>query len=184
MNKEKEKAKSDSRNWVTMCVALLLILGGAAYTTMTWWSYSSGIPQQREGDEGEFRPERGGPRRDGPPSPQERQERFNQMARELNLSEDQKNQITQIWSAAPPEGREGWRERMEKMQSVLTPQQQEQAAASRESRRQQWKNRRLQEAKKSLPPDQFKIYQQRLNERASGRGGGRGGPRPGRGNGG
>jgi Spy/CpxP family protein refolding chaperone len=186
------KEKKESNTWLKMGVALLLILCGAAYTTRTWWTYAKGIPQPKQQNQDDFGEERLGPRpggdrgnrgrgQGGPGnmSPEERQQRFNQMAEELHMTPEQKDQITKIWEAGAPQDGEGWRERFDKMRSVLTPEQQQQMGAGRESRRQDFMNKRIERAKKYLPPDQAKMYAQKLQERMNqmgNRGRGRGGP--------
>jgi len=184
------------RDWLKIAISVLAILAGLAYTGNAWLTYSRGIPDPNPRDREDFG--RGeGPRSERPPWPQndqERQERFGQMADELNLTQEQRDQLTQMWQAGRSEGPDGWRDRREQMQSILTPAQQAQIGQRMQARGQQYMNRRLEEAKKKLPPDEYKRYEERMKERANqgrgrrggpgGRRGGPGGPGGGRGPGG
>lgn len=181
------KEKSNTRDWLKIALSVLAILTGLAYTGNAWFTYSRGIPNGENRDWEEFRGGRGD--EDGRPSwrtEEGRQERFEQTANEIGLSQEQRDQISQIWQAGRPEGPDGWRGRMEQMQSILTPDQQAKAQQMFQSRGQNAMNSRMErakrEAKKKMSPAEYKQFEERLEERARqgrnrGRGGfGRGGP--------
>ena len=179
-----KKKDSRTKDWLKIAVLVIAILTGLAYTGNAWLTYSRGIPDPNGREREEFG--EGRPRGERPPWPQtqeERQERFNQMANELNLTLEQRDQITELWQAGRAEGPDGWRDRREQMQSILTPQQQAQIGQRMQARGQQFMNRRLEEAKRKLPPDQYKRFEERMKERANQFRGRRGGPGGGRGGG-
>jgi Spy/CpxP family protein refolding chaperone len=178
MSGQQPKGKN---NTAKLIVSVILILGGLVYSSQALWTYTRGIPDPDREERGFGGGPPGEDRRPGPPSPEDREARFNQMADEMSLTQDQRQQITQIWQSGPPDGREGWEQRRQQMESILTPDPRAKFETMRSSRGQQFMNRRLEEAKRNLPPDQYKIYEKRLQERASrwrGRGG-RGGGGPG-----
>lgn len=174
-----------------MIAAVIAILATAVYSANAWYRYSVGIPNDRPPEWGEGGP---GGFRGGPPTEAERQERFQQMSAQLNLTPDQQSQIQQIMSQPWEGGPEGGRSRFEQMREVLTPAQQEQAQqmfrGGMQQRMQQRMERERREAKKNLPEGEYKQFEALQQERMKAmeqrmrEGGGPGGGGPGGGPGG
>ncbi|MCA9439924.1 MAG: hypothetical protein KC964_03895 [Candidatus Omnitrophica bacterium] len=168
------KEKKHTSKWPLLILALIAIVATAVYSGSQYYRFNQGIPEDRP----EFGPP--GPRgdRDGggrgrgdwrAPSEEERQQRMQEMAQELNLTPDQQNQIRDIMSQPWEGGPENRGQRMQQVQSVLTPEQQEKAHTMFESRMRQRMDdhmqRRLNEAKKSLPPKEVKALEEQMKER-------------------
>jgi len=177
---EKKKTR-----WPLAVLAILAIIGTAVYSGSSYYRFSRGIPEDRP----EYGPpppgDRGpGERRGGPPSEEERQQRFQEMATELNLTPEQQSQIRELMSQPWQGGREGGRERFEQMRSILTPEQQEKASQGFRSRMDDRMQRRLNEARKSLPEKEVRALEEQMKERRRQmeerrrRGGGPPGPPP------
>jgi hypothetical protein len=87
------------------------------------------------------------------------------MAAELNLTEEQKEAMETLRAKGPPQSPEQGESRFEEMQSILTPEQQSAIQAGMHSRRQHRRARHQAKARRTLPPDQLKIFEERLEER-------------------
>lgn len=180
-----------------MIAAVIAILATAVYSANAWYRFSVGIPNDRPPEWGEGGPGDQGPGgfRGGPPTEAERQERFQQMSAQLNLTPEQQSQIQQIMAQPWEGGPEGGRSRFEQMREVLTPAQQEQAQqmfrSGMQQRMQQRMERERREAKKNLPEGEYKQFEALQQERMKameqrmregrGPGGGRRGGGPGSG---
>lgn len=125
-------------------------------------------PAQRRGPGGPGGP--GG----SPPSEAEREAFRNamrqEMITELQLTPEQQTKMEEVMNS---EG--GPREHMRAMREVLTPEQQEKARNMREQHMTQMMNRRLEEAKKTLPESEVKKLEEKMKERLEAR---RNGERP------
>jgi Spy/CpxP family protein refolding chaperone len=119
--------------------------------------------------------ERRGRRDRSPPSPEERRAWMEQMAQELNLTEDQQEKLKAIREQPRPESREDWRQRREQMQAVMTEEQRQQARQMVRGRM----NQRLERMREQLSPEDFETLRKRREERFNNYsgGGGRGGRR-------
>ena len=156
-------------------VVLIAAMVGMGYYGWTTYSrYTHGLPPNQNQTPGAMGP--GGPRmnaagaRPGPPSPEQRRERMNQMMRELNLSGEQRAQMDKLWEGPPPDSREARQERRQTMEQILTPEQQQQA---RQMMR-QGMQRRLDRARQTLSPKDFATLERRIQDRMDGRRGGGG----------
>lgn len=104
----------------------------------------------------------------GPPSPEEREKRRNEMIAKLNLTPEQKKQAEEIRAKAEanPEGN-----RMAGFQAlyeILTPEQKKIAEAERANRETQMQQRaaqRREEASKILSPEDMAVYDKKAAER-------------------
>jgi len=123
-----------------------------------------------------------------------RQEMMDHMTKELELTPEQQAGIKEIWSGGIATSRGEFEKRIEKASELLTPEQREKADEIRRERggdmrrrgMQRLIERRLEKARETLPEDQMKIYEKKLQERiedwenrrgeGGGRWGGRGGP--------
>ena len=191
------KSESGSKRvWLKVAVASLLILCAGGYSAKSWMTYSRGIQGERPfGREGRDGPPGGGPPppgeqsvrldrptgraegwrgpgegdREGPPSPEERRQRFKQMSSELGITPEQQQQLEQLHQQGGPRGPEGHEARMAKMQEILTPQQMEglrtRMHAQMQSGMQNRMARRIEHAKRKLPADQVRLLEQRMQER-------------------
>ena len=107
--------------------------------------------------------------RPGPPSP----EQFAQVLDEIGLTEEQK---ARILAMPRPEGREGFRQRREQMEQILTPEQMEKM---RDMFRSRMRARRAEMGRNLSPKDQAALerrFERRAGEVRGGRGGPGGGP--------
>ncbi len=178
--------KEKKNKWPLLVVALIAIVGTAVYSGSVLLQYNQGIPEERpefaRGGPGDRGPG-GGDRRGGPPSEEERQQRFQEMSKEMNLSTEQQTKIQELMSQ--PRG-EGGRERFQQIREILTPEQQAQMSNRFQSRMEERMQRRLNEARKSLPEKEVRVLEEQMQERRKQmeqrRREGRGGP-PGRGGG-
>ncbi|NUN95895.1 MAG: hypothetical protein HUU16_06955 [Candidatus Omnitrophica bacterium] len=187
-------------NRALLVISILIILGGAVYSGSSYYRFSQGLPpdERSEWDDfgpgdrggrrgpGEFgrgdRPRGEGPgrgdRERGPGGPGFREE----MVRELKITPEQQAQFEQLRAAPRPEGPDGWQERRQQFESILTPDQRQRMTQVMGQRMEQGIQRRLERARRILPPDQMRIYEQRLREmmermrQRGGRGGRGGGP--------
>jgi Spy/CpxP family protein refolding chaperone len=186
MKKKAVKKEGRIPNSAKITFAVILIIVSIVYCWYTFGKYSRGLNTRDEPAIGRNndRPDgqdgrRGGPPGDRqPPSEEERQARrqemMNELASELELTEEQKTQMTAAMSSEMPQSREGWQQRREQMAAILTPEQQEKA---REVMRNRFGGRggpggpggrmreRMETAERVLPPDQMEILEERLEQR-------------------
>lgn len=149
----------------------LLWAGGSIYGQIS--QQTSGLPPKDGGGfrenqpppPGEERRERGR-RGEGPMFSQEERKK---MAEEIGLSEEQQKKIEAIREEAMAKGPEGFRDMFQKMEAEMTP---EQAAKAREVMGRNMRGgmergmqRRLEQAKKTMSPAEFKQFEELLNKR-------------------
>jgi hypothetical protein len=189
-------------NGIKITGIVIVLLFSTGYLYSTWAQNKNGLRDQLEDSRprGEFGPrgDRERPRGERP-NPQQMQER---MAQELGLSDEQQKKIDDIRKKympadgqPPAEGeRPRFREMMEEMQEVLTPEQREKAQSMMQrggDRMRQMMQQREDEARKTLSPEDFERWKEKQEEmrqrfmqrggRGGGegrRGGGEGGQRP------
>ncbi len=158
---------------VKVLVLVALLLGCGVYG-WTLFDKFRGIPEKPPepvvavGREQVAPPER--PRH--PRSPEERQKRRQEMMEGLNFTDEQKAKMDELWAQGRPEGREGWRGRMDAMREIATPEQEAQFMQMMAQRMSQ----RMERMRKTLSPEDFDTLQNRIQDRMrdGGFGGGRG----------
>ena len=164
--------KEKKNKWPLIILALVAIVATTVYSASSFYQFKKGIPEERPefgpppGDRGPGGRGRGPEgRRGGPPSEEERQQRFQEMSKELQLTAEQQSQIREIMSQPWERGREGGRERFQQMRDVLTPEQQQMMSTRFQSRMDARMQRRLNEARKSLPEKEVKVLEEQMKER-------------------
>ena len=182
MKKKAPQKASKIPDSVKISVAVILIIGSIAYGWYTLKKYNRGLdtrgmiamtrPDDRSGPPGPGQREQSRPGERRGPDPERMQEMREQIAEELGLTEEQRAQIQALMSGERPRSREEMEQRREQMNEILTPEQQEKF---REVMRERFRRmggrmrgmmgRRMETARRVLPPDQFKILEERMEER-------------------
>ena len=157
--------KEKKSKWPLVFIALASVIATSVYSGYTLLKFKQGIPEEKPAPALAGGTGPGRWQRDSPPTPEERQRRFKEIAATLELTPEQKNQIQEILSQSGKGGRQGGRERFRKVREILTPDQQEKAFGMFRSRIEQRMKRRLEEAKKSLPEKEVKVLEEQMNER-------------------
>lgn len=162
-----EKESSISNIKVFALGILLLAAVGYIYATYSYWTTGGGDDRVAVADPA-FRPDRpaaqirgGGGER---PNPGEIRQR---LVQELNLTEAQQKQMEEIRTRMESGGNRGPGGMMAEMREVLTPEQQEKARemfAERGGRFQEMAARREEEARNTLSPEDFKVWQEKQAE--------------------
>lgn len=162
-----ESESSISRIKVLALAIVLLASVGYIYATYSYWSGGGGDDRVAVADPNFLpdRPERGdGPRRGGEPDVEGMRQRF---LADLDLTPEQQEQAAAIRARLEAEGRMGPGAMIPEMQKILTPEQQEKARgmfADRAGRFQQMAAQREQEARETLSPEDFKVWQEKQAE--------------------
>ena len=138
----------------------VLVLAGIIYALLTYKSYTKGLPPPQQDSV-----QRSAPESRRPPRPRDFKRMREEIVKELNLTKEQREKKKEIWSNGPPASPEEMRERIQKSREILTPEQREIARKTFRQRFQRRLRRQLERARKALPPDQFKIFQDRLKDR-------------------
>ena len=184
MSKKSNHPESATKSNIKIAGMVILLISAATYGWSVYSKSTRGLPPRETAEAGAFEGNREGRRGPGEGfrrNPEERRERFAGMMDELGLTPEQKAKMDELQSGEWPEGREGWEARREAMNQILTQEQQEQMRQQFLNRGQQFMAQRLQEAQKTLSPEDFSTFQKRIEERMARRagrgGGGPGGPR-------
>lgn len=175
-----ENHRSIYKQKVVMFLAVAIILAGGVHLYLQWSLHTRGIPDATTTDSGFGGPDgrggggwgggtpdgargEGGERRR--PSESERQEQFQQISATLNLTPEQQQQLQSVHSQGRPQNREEMEQRMNQVQQILRPEQLEQMRSMMGNRMQQRIQRRLEEAQRTLPADQYEVFEEKLQQR-------------------
>lgn len=126
----------------TVAVLLILVAGGLTYAQMRKITPGASI---NNGHTGEDFGRRG----------QDRDQRFQQMARQANITPEQQKQIREVAEKGD------WQEMRTRMQDILTTEQREKMRERREMFRTQQDNK----MRTMMNPTEFKRYQEKQDER-------------------
>jgi len=167
-----------------LILALAIIAGSGIYAIKSWWPYWRGLSAERPENRGEAvspesmsnEPVPGGKEedlslnmivREMKPLPFENFEDNRKEAVEyLDLSARQQIQLLGVWHGFQPQDPEDLQTRLRETREYLSPPQQEKLHNLVTERFQARIAERQEIARRTLPPDQYKIFQQRLDERA------------------
>lgn len=157
-------------------LALVVIAASTVYGVHTLWRFKRGLPRSRApssaqslsspGDAGTGAMEEGlSPRPPLTPFPQENlRQVVRHLAEELQLSPEQKLQLAQVWLGGSPQSPEELQQRLRQTREHLAPNQRETLQRFLDSRVAQRVLERREVARRALPPEQFKIYEEGLGE--------------------
>ena len=144
---------------------LILIAALTFYGWNTYSKFTRGLPKHDPGP-GTQAPVGFGqkdPKPEGPPrNRRDRRKGMQKIMDELNLTEDQQQEIREIWEQGRPKSRDEGRTRMQMMLSVLKPEQQRQAREMMRSRIQK-RIQKMQE--KGVSDDEIREVKGRIEER-------------------
>jgi len=162
-----DQEKNKSAQYFKIGLAVLVILGAGTYAAYSWKTYTQGS----SGNRSEFgRRFSRGP--GGPPgsargvSKQDRRLFFEKMSKELGVTPEQKTELAKLRGQGFPHTPEEREKRLAKLREILTPEQMQGFRKTIGSHIQRVMKRRLAKAKRTLPPDQYKLYEERWNQRA------------------
>lgn len=185
----KSLKKSDSgpktrAKTLKLIFALAIIAGSAIYAIKSWWPYWRGLSAKRPENSGEaVSPES---RSNGSISGADTEEvSLNTIIREmkplpfenfednrkeaveyLDLSARQQIQLLGVWRGFQPQDPEDLQNRLRETREYLSPPQREKLHTLVTERFHARIAERQEIARRTLPPDQYKIFQKRLDERA------------------
>lgn len=172
---------NETSSRTTLVLSILIILAGATYSGFSYFRFTQGLPPDERSEWDDFGPgDRGGRRgpeeagrRDrprgegrspggdrGPGGPGFREE----MVKEFQITPEQQSQFEKLREAPRPEGPDGWQQRRQQFESILTPEQRQRMTQVMGQRMEQGIQRRLERARRVLPPDQLKVYEERMRE--------------------
>jgi Spy/CpxP family protein refolding chaperone len=140
-------------------VLLILLIFGLGWVSWSLYAKYNPKPARPTGD-----------LLDGPPSPEQRRAQMLEIMNQLKLSDDQQRKMNALWAKGDPTTPEEWRDRMNAMRNLTTPEQQDQFRQIMASRMAQ----RMERVHRMLSPQDFAAYQKRIMARMQGRGGGGG----------
>lgn len=169
--------------------ALAIAIMGIGYTMYATYShYTGGLPPLRTETSGTMERRGGpdGPGRSGPPSAADRQQRMQEMAKELNLTPEQQKQMEERMKnmpkpgqGAPPAGG-GPMGQGGPMSGILTQEQQQKFQQNMQQRMQQRQSQMKQRLQGHMSPTDIQALDERMKNmpQRGGRGGGPPGPPP------
>lgn len=161
---------------VKVGLALVVIVASAVYGIHTLWRFKRGLPRSGApssaqslsfpGVTGTSGMEEGLPLRPPlTPFPQENlRPTVRHLAKELKLSPEQKLQLAQVWLGGSPQSPEELQQRLKQTRDHLSPNQRETLQRFLDSRVSRRVLERREVARRALPPEQFKIYEEGLGE--------------------
>ncbi len=159
-------------------------MGSGIYAIQSWWPYWRGLSEERPKNRGEsVSPESMGD--ESAPGGNEEELSLNTIVREmkplrfenfennrkeaveyLDLSARQQIQLLGVWRGFQPQDPEDLQKRLRETREYLSPPQREKLHNLVTERFHARIAERQEIARRTLPPDQYKIFQQRLDERA------------------
>jgi Spy/CpxP family protein refolding chaperone len=151
---------------ILTAIACLVLVGALGYIWVSYAAFAGGMeaPEGRAVAHGE------GPRMGAGGGGGEPGERLQQIAEELDLTAEQKAQLDAAREQLHASGEFRPGMMREQMEAILTPEQRAKAQEHFSSRSGEWQQRmaaREQEARETLSPEDFKVWQQKRDARAA-----------------
>jgi hypothetical protein len=172
-----KKYKLDKGTAVKASLAILILIGAVVYSVYTLNKFNSGLPREQAavsaGSSGDSSYQAGGSTiKPGtssvqmiPISEEERKEIREEFIRELDLTPEQLKVAKKYEKKGPPKDLEEAKVRMKVLRETLTPEQQKIFWQKMREVRDERIASRKEKAKQTLPPDQYEIFEERLEDR-------------------